>query len=146
MTASLVSGKLADKLGRTVMILVGLLLAAATPLFYGFALNVFFMAIIYAVNGMSLMTLQTAGFAFAGDIIPEHKRGRLLSRYNAVMALSWGPAGLLIGGPIADIQTRVLGASAHTAYINAFIISSLLILLGTAVFFIKVKRPVKQTP
>jgi MFS family permease len=139
-----VAGKLADKIGRTVVILAGLLMATATPLFYGAALNVFVMAIVYGINGMSFMTLQTAGFALAGDIIPEHKRGRLLSRYNTVMALSWGPAGLLIGGPIADIQTRVLSVSAHTAYINAFITSSALILFGTLVFFTKVKKTVDK--
>jgi len=144
MTASLAAGRLADKLGRTIVILAGLLFAATTPLFYGITPNVVSMAIVYGINGMSFMTLQTAGFALAGDIIPPHRRGRLLSRYNTVMALSWGPAGLLIGGPLADIQTRVLGVSAHTAYINAFITSSVLILLGATVFFIKVKKPVQK--
>jgi len=140
MTASLAAGKLADKIGRLVVILAGLLVAAATPVFYGFVPNVGFMALVYGLNGMAFMTLQTAGFALAGDIIPEHRRGRLLSRYNSVMALSWGPAGLLIGGPIADVQTRVLGASARTAYVNAFFVSSSLIVLGTLVFFAKVRR------
>lgn len=144
MIASIVAGRLADKMGRTVVILAGLLMAAATPLFYGVALDVFVMAIVYGINGMSFMTLQTAGFALAGDIIPEHRRGRLLSRYNTVMALSWGPAGLLIGGPIADVQTRVLNISEHTAYINAFITSSALILFGTLVFFAKVKKPAEK--
>jgi len=144
MIASVLAGRLADRMGRTVVILAGLLIAAATPLFYGVALDVFVMAIVYGVNGMSFMTLQTAGFALAGDIIPEHRRGQLLSRYNTVMALSWGPAGLLIGGPIADVQTRVLNISEHTAYINAFITSSGLILLGTLVFFAKVKKPVEK--
>ena len=145
MTASIVAGRLADKMGRTIVILAGLLVAAATPLFYGIAPNVIVMAIVYGMNGMSFMTLQTAGFALAGDIIPPHKRGRLLSRYNTVMALSWGPAGLLIGGPIADVQTRVLDFSEHTAYINAFITSSMLILLGTLIFFTKVKKPAQET-
>jgi len=144
MIASVLAGRLADRMGRTVVILAGLLIAAATPLFYGVALDVFVMAIVYGINGMSFMTLQTAGFAFAGDIIPEHKRGRLLSRYNTVMALSWGPAGLLIGGPIADVQTRVFSISEHTAYINAFIMSSALVLFGTLVFFAKVKKPVEK--
>jgi len=140
MIISLVAGRLADKVGRTIVILAGLLLAAATPLFYSIAPSVIFLAIVYGINGMSFMTLLTAGFALAGDIIPEHRRGRLLSRYNAVMALSWGPAGLIIGGPLADIQTRTLGVSTRTAYINAFFNSSALIFLGTLVFYAKVKR------
>ncbi len=146
MTSSFVSGRLADKVGRPLVILVGLLIASATPLFYGIVPNVPSMAVVYGINGVSFMTLQTAGFALAGDIIPEHRRGRLLSRYNTVMALSWGPAGLLIGGPIADFQTRVLGSSAHVAYINAFIASSVLILFGTIVFLTKVRKPAQELP
>lgn len=144
MLASLLAGRLADRIGRRAVIFAGLLLGTATPLFYGFAPDVVSIAVIYGINGMSFMTMQTAGFALAGDIIPEHRRGRLLSRYNAVMALSWGPAGLLIGGPIADVQTRILGTPTHTAYMNAFFISSALILLGTLVFLSRVKKPAQE--
>jgi len=140
MTASVLGGRLADKVGRVKVILAGLLLAAATPLLYGVVPNVSFMAIAYGLNGVSFMSVQTAGFAFAGDTIPEHRRGRLLSRYNAVIALSWGPAGLLIGGPIADFQTGVLGSPRKVAYTNAFIVDSLLVLIGMSVFFLKVAK------
>jgi len=141
MIASVLSGRLADRIGRVKTILIGLFLAAATLLLYGIVPNVGLMTLIYGINGVSFMTLQTAGFALAGDIIPAHRRGRLLSRYNAVMALSWGPAGLLVGGPIADIQTGVFGISRHTAYINAFISSSVLVSIGALVFLTKVRRP-----
>jgi MFS family permease len=141
MTASVLSGRLADKIGRVKVISLGLLLAMATLLSYGIVPNVALMALTYGINGVSFMTLQTAGFALAGDIIPAHRRGRLLSRYNAVMALSWGPAGLLIGGPLADIQTGVIGVSRHVAYINTFIASSILIIIGAIVFLAKVREP-----
>jgi len=141
MTASILSGRLADKIGRAKTILIGLLLAVATLLSFGIVPNVGLMALTYGINGVSFMTLQTAGFALAGDIIPAHSRGRLLSRYNAVMALSWGPAGLLIGGPLADIQTGVMGASRYVAYVNTFIASSILIIIGTIVFLAKVREP-----
>jgi MFS family permease len=98
------------------------------------------MALIYGLNGVAFWTIQTAGFAFAGDIIPENRRGRLLSRYNTVLALSWGPAGLLIGGPLADLQTNRLGISAHTAYINTFYVSSIIVAIGTLLFAVKVAR------
>jgi len=86
------------------------------------------------------MTIRTVGFAFAGDIIPEQKRGRLLSRYNTVMALSWGPAGFLIGGPFADFQIEILRISTREAYINAFFVSSLLVFLGMSLFFVKTRK------
>ncbi len=140
MAISVLSGMLADRFGRDKVILSGFLVVAATPLFYGIVPNVELMALLYGINGVSVMAIQTAGFAFAGDIIPEHRRGRLFSRYNAVMALSWGPAGLLIGGPLADVQTQILGVSRHLAYVNVFIASSILVCLGTAVFLLKVKK------
>ncbi|MFQ6087196.1 MAG: MFS transporter [Candidatus Bathyarchaeia archaeon] len=140
MTASVVLGKLSDRIGRVKVILGGLILAVMIPLLYGFVSNVGLMAIIYGLNGLSFMTIRTVGFAFAGDIIPEHKRGRLLSRYNTVMALSWGPAGFLIGGPFADFQTEILKVSPRDAYINAFFVSSLLVFLGMSLFFVKIRK------
>jgi len=141
MTASVLSGRLADKVGRVKVILIGLFLAVTTLLLYGLVPNVGLMALTYGVNGVSFMILQTVGFALAGDIIPVHQRGRLLSRYNAVMALSWGPAGLLIGGPIADIQTGVFGISTYTAYVNAFIAAAVIVIIGACVLLFRVRRP-----
>jgi len=140
MTASVVLGKLSDRIGRVKVILSGLILAAIIPLLYGFVRSVGLMAIIYGLNGLSFMTIRTVGFAFAGDIIPENKRGRLLSRYNTVMALGWGPAGFLIGGPFADFQTEILKIPIREAYINAFFVSSLLVFLGMSLFFVKIRK------
>jgi MFS family permease len=140
MTASVVLGKLSDRIGRIKVILGGLILTAIIPLLYGFVPNVGLMAVLYGLNGLSFMTIRTVGFAFAGDIIPEHKRGQLLSRYNAVMALSWGPAGFLIGGPFADFQTEILKIPTREAYINAFFVSSLLVFLGMSLFFAKTRK------
>jgi len=140
MLASIALGGLADKIGRSKVMFLGLSLATITPLLYGLALNVPLMTLIYGLNGVSFWTIQTVGFAFAGDIIPEHKRGRLLSRYNAVMALGWGPAGILIGGPVADIQVKILRLPTYTAYVNAFYLSAIIVMLGTIIFALKVAR------
>ena len=140
MIASLASGRLADKIGRSKVILLGLSLAMVTPVLYTSVYDVPLMALIYGVNGVSFWTIQTVGFVFAGDLIPKDKRGRLLSRYNTVMALSWGPAGVLIGGPLADFQVKTLGVPPYGAYVNAFFASSLIVTLGTIVFFSKVAK------
>jgi MFS family permease len=140
MIASLASGRLADKIGRSKVILLGLILAILTPALYSLASDVPSIALTYGINGVSFWTIQTVGFVFAGDLIPREKRGRLLSRYNTVMALSWGPAGILIGGPLADVQVKALGYSAYTAYVNAFYASSIILLLGTVLFTAKVTR------
>lgn len=140
MLTSLLSGWLADRIGRVKVIFIGLSLAILTPSLYGSAPNVLTMALIYGLNGVAFWTMQTVGFAFAGDIIPEDKRGRLFSRYNTVMALSWGPAGLLVGGPLADIQTQNFGLPRYTAYVNTFYASSIMLALGTILFVVKVAK------
>jgi len=143
MLASVVSGGVADKIGRSKVLLVGLILAVVTPLLYTVTLIVPLMALVYGLNGISFWTIYTVGFAFAGDMIPEHKRGRLLSRYNTVMALGWGPAGFLIGGPLADVQVGMFNLPKYTAYVNTFYTSSIIVALGTMLFAIKVARTKK---
>jgi len=137
MLASITSGRLADKIGKSKVIFFGLILAIVTPLLYSAAPNVSSMALIYGSNGASFWILQTVGFAFAGDMVPGHKRGRLLSRYNTVMALSWGPAGILIGGPLVDIQVKGFQMPIYLACVNAFYASSIIVTLGTMLFAIK---------
>ncbi len=145
MLTSVLSGRLADKIGRVKVLFIGLGLAILTPLLYGSAPNVLTMALIYGLNGVAFWTIQTVGFAFAGDIIPEDKRGRFFGRYNTVMALGWGPAGLLVGGPLADIQTQHFGLSSYTAYANTFYASSIIVALGTILFAAKVARQKAET-
>jgi MFS family permease len=140
MIASLAAGRLSDRLGRIKVLVIGLILAMTTPLFYNFASSFPLMLIVYGLNGMSFWTIQTVGFVFAGDLIPAEKRGRLLGRYNTVIALSWGPAGILIGGPLADLQVGRLGLSPLTAYVNAFYASSIIVLIGTGLFVTKIVR------
>jgi MFS family permease len=144
MLASVFLGKLSDRVGRVKVLLGGMAVAVVVPLLYGFVADVALMAAIYGLSGLAFMTIKTVGFAFAGDVIPEHRRGQLLSRYNAVMALSWGPAGFLIGGPFTDFQTELLKIPTREAYINAFVVSSLLVFLGMSLFFVKTRKGLCQ--
>jgi MFS family permease len=143
MLTCILCGWLADRFGRVKVLLIGLILAIVTPLTYGLTLDVSSMAFFYGLNGVSFWSIQTVGFTFAGDIIPEQERGRLFSRYNTVMALSWGPAGLLLGGPLADFQTNI-GLSPYTAYVNVFYVSSVIVALGTILFAAKVLKTKTQ--
>jgi MFS family permease len=145
MITSLSCGWVADRIGRAKVLFIGMGLAIATPLLYGLASDILVLAIVYGLNGVSFWAFQTVGFAFAGDLIPEDRRGRLFSRYNAVMALSWGPAGLLVGGPLADLQIRN-GLSELVAYVNTFYVSSIIVAIGTLIFALKVARQKTKSP
>jgi MFS family permease len=145
MLTSLLSGWLADKIGRVKTLLLGLSLSILTPSFYAQTFNIPTMAAIYGLNGASFWMIQTVSFAFAGDIIPEDRRGRLFSIYNTVWALSWGPAGLFVGGPLADVQTS-LGLPSKAAYANAFYASSFIVALGTLLFLVRVARQKPEVP
>ncbi|MDI6691497.1 MAG: MFS transporter [Candidatus Bathyarchaeota archaeon] len=138
MLTSLASGWLADRIGRVSVLFIGLILATITPSLYHLASDVLGMALIYGLNGIGFWTIQTVGFALAGDIIPESKRGRLFSRYNTVIAPSWGPAGFLVGGPLADVQTKIFGLNPYDAHVNTFYASSILTAFGTILFALKV--------
>jgi MFS family permease len=144
MIASLAGGRLSDRFGRIKILLVGLGFAIITPLLYPLASNVPLMALVYGLNGVSFWTIQTVGLVFAGDLIPRDRRGRLLSRFNTVIALSWGPAGFLIGGPLADLQVNLYGRSPHAAYVNVFYVSSIIVLFGTILFILRVARPKRK--
>ena len=52
----------------------------------------------------------------------------------------------MIGGPLADTQTDILGIPRHTAYFNTFLVSSILVGAGTIIFFLKVGRRLRQPP
>jgi MFS family permease len=140
MFMSLACGRLVDRFGKSLILFSGLILAIVTPLFYGMSSNVTTMTLVYGLNGASYWMVLTVGFAFAADIIPEDRRGRLFGRYNTVIALSWGPAGLLVGGPLADFQVKTLRIPAYAAYANVFYASSIITALGTAIFWIKVSK------
>lgn len=146
MLASLSSGALADRFGRVKVLLIGLTLGIFTPLLYSASSTFEAMAFVYGLNGVGFWIIQTVGFAFAGDLISEDKRGRLLSRYNAVMALSWGPAGLFVGGPLADFQIQRLGLTKYVAYTNTFYVSAAIVALGTLLFMAKIAAPKAKKP
>jgi MFS family permease len=139
MIASLAAGRMADKIGRIRVLLAGFVIATITPLLYSLVNDALSMALVYGLNGVSFWTIQTVGLVFAGDLVPKEKRGRFLGAYNAVMALSWGPAGILIGGPLADMQVGK-GLTPHSAYINVFYVSSIIVLVGTVLFAVRFAR------
>lgn len=136
--ASLLAGPLADRIGRKNALGLGFALAAITPIFYMFAQNAVQMIVINSLSGISRALMNVVGYLVASDLIPPERRGRLFGQYNAVTYISFGLAGTLLGGPIADhlIGTGLTQAS---AYVAAFQVASIVSLLGTVIYASKVK-------
>ena len=136
--ASLLAGSLADKIGRKNALGLGLSLAVATPLLYMFAQNVTQMIMVNSLNGISMALMNVVGYLLASDLIPAEQRGRLFGQYNAVSYISFGIAGTLVGGPIADYLINT-GISEAAAYVTTFQVASAISLIGVIIFALKVK-------
>ncbi|MHA1975899.1 MAG: MFS transporter [Candidatus Hodarchaeales archaeon] len=127
-----IGGKLSDYWGRIpIMIFSGL---GATLSYFAFFLlgkqPLLVIAIIYAILGASSAILQSIAFSHAADLLPREFQGTGFGVFNVTLATGWGLAGFLIGGPISDVLIA-LGASNASAYRSSFLVSALIILIGT---------------
>lgn len=82
--------------------------------------------------------MSVVGYLVASDLIPADRRGRLFGQYNAVTYISFGIAGTLIGGPIADYLINT-GVAEAAAYKITFQVASSISLVGIIIFALKVK-------
>ena len=135
---SLLAGPLADRIGRKLALGIGLALAIVTPLLYLSAQNVAQMIIINSLSGVYRALISTCGYLLAADLIPVELRGRLFGQYNAITYVSFGLAGTFVGGPIADFLIQT-GTTEAIAYVATFQVASIISLIGTLMFFAKVK-------
>lgn len=77
------------------------------------------------VFGAVFATWRVAAFAYASELAPPMARGRCFALYNAVAALGWGAAGLLVGGPVADLVVYA-GHPLRVAYASSFAVGAAL--------------------
>jgi len=136
--ASLLAGPLAERIGRKNALGLGFVLAAITPIVYIFAQNAVQMIVINSLSGISRALMNVVGYLVASDLIPPERRGRLFGQYNAVTYLSFGLAGTFLGGPIADYLIGT-GLTQASAYVTAFQVASIVSLIGTVIYALKVK-------
>jgi MFS family permease len=136
--ASLLAGPLADKIGRKNALSLGLALTVVTPLLYLFAQNTAQMIAYNSLSGVSAAFITVVGYLVASDLIPQEVRGQLFGQYNAVTYISFGIAGTLVGGPIADYLIAT-GAAEAAAYAIAFQAAAAISLIGAILFALKVK-------
>lgn len=135
---SLLASSLADKIGRKKALSLGFALMVITPLLYIIAQNATQMIIINSLNGAARALMTVMGYLVASDLIPAERRGRLFGQYNATTYISFGSAGTIIGGPIADYLIST-GSTKGAAYVTTFQVASVISLIGTIIYAVKVR-------
>ena len=139
--AFLISGPIASKFtGRSVKYgyLATIGWFAVLPLLFPFVRSFPMALLLYASNGLCMGISSVTAFTIISKIIPENRRGRLLSQYNAARVVAVGSGGSLIGGPIADFRLSQ-GASLGEAYTFVFFFVFLLGFLALIVTLWKAK-------
>lgn len=106
-------GRLADKRGRKIVLLIGILVAAIAPLGYQFITSIHLLITLRAFHGISIAAFATAYIALVADLAPPSHRGEIIGYMSLVnpMGLAIGPAlgGYLQAG-IGDTALFVFSA------------------------------------
>ncbi|MGB3639595.1 MAG: MFS transporter [Rivularia sp. (in: cyanobacteria)] len=125
-------GQLADKKGRKIVLIIGLLSAAIGPIGYNLVQSLPLLMVIRAFHGISIAAFSTAFLALVADIAPVENRGELIGYMSLV-----NPVGLAIGPALGGFLMEAYG------YTPLFILSTTLACLGL-LFSIPIINPIVQ--
>ncbi len=85
-------GRLADQRGRKTVLLIGMLVAAITPVGYLVVSSIPLLFILRAIHGISIAAFSTGFTALIADLAPVEKRSEIISYMSLV-----NPLGMAIG-------------------------------------------------
>jgi len=119
------SGKMADKVGRKPVMIIGSMVCFFSSMLYPAISTVFGFLLLRLVHGFSTGFTPTGLTAYLSDIIPANKRGEAMGLLGTAgtVGMAAGPA---IGGAVAN--NFGLDAMFYTS--SGFAISSILIVMG----------------
>ncbi len=126
--------KLARKYSDVTLLFAGAFISVLSLLGFALAhlLGIIFVANF--LNGVSEVVILASSYSYASKLIPPQQRGKQFALFNATFFLSWGVAGTLIAGPIADLLI-ILGATQAAAYRMSFLSSAVLVVIGLFLLF-----------
>ena len=137
--SALPGGWLADRFGHKRMVAWSGICAAAGIVIALIQPNLFLIYLGGGLIGLSTGVFYTANWALGTNLAPLEQAGRYLGISNLAGAGA-GAVGAYIGGPIADISTRMLPSWPGFGYMMLFSIYGLMILFSVVVLT-KVKLP-----
>lgn len=117
-------GKMADRRGRKIVILIGTIVAAIAPFGYLFFKSIPLLAALRVFHGLSISAFTTGYSALAIDLSPVEKRGELIGYMSLVVpvGMSLGP---LCGGYVeAAVGYEPVFLMSGMAGIVAFVLAS----------------------
>jgi len=94
-------GRLADKYGRKLFILIGIVVHAVATFLIGVSGSIFMLLALRAVQGFGASLEGPAPQALLADLVPHEKRGSVMGQYSTMTNLGWF-VGPIVGGIIAD--------------------------------------------
>ncbi len=108
--ALLFFGRLADRVGRRPIFMLGFTLSVATPLVFVLAANLYGMVVGYVTLGFAFSSMYVGATAHIGDRVPHERHGQMMGLYESSRGLG-GLFGPLIAGatvPLIGFQGMFL--------------------------------------
>jgi MFS family permease len=100
----IVFGRLADRIGRRRIFMLGFALSAVVPVVFVLASSTLGMALAYVTLGLSFSSLYIGSTAHIGDRVPKDRQGAMMGLYE----MSRGGGGI-IGPILAGILVPAIG-------------------------------------
>jgi MFS family permease len=127
--AGLATGRLEQRLGNGNLLLGATFSAVIALLILAFSMDLTLIYLSNFIRGLSEVLILSTSYTYASRLIPPHRRGRLFALFNATFFLSWGLAGTVIAGPVADLLISS-GSSQVFAYQMSFLSAAGITLVG----------------
>ncbi|TBR58928.1 MFS transporter [Westiellopsis prolifica IICB1] len=100
-------GSLADKRGRKIVLLIGMVVVAIAPLGYEITTSIPLLIVLRAFHGISIAAFATAYIALVADLAPASNRGEIIGYMSLV-----NPVGLAIGPALGGYLQAAAGNTA----------------------------------
>jgi len=133
-------GRLVDRAGRKPLIVFGRAGIVLVPVIYAIATSVYYLYFVDLFVGLVIAAVEIAVFAYLLDIIPEEQRAGSIALFNTFNGLSTF-LGSLVGGYLADMAAS--RGFAELASLQLVYAVSAVGRLGGGLLYARIKEPYK---